>query len=632
MTKPDLTKKQWVQLIKRAQLGEPQAFEDICRWKIPSILFICNDILHSWEDAEDATQEILLQMQNNLNSLTTPEAFPAWLNRLSVNTCWTMRRKQMKEPYKNSLDEAGAEVQDFSLEALPAELLETKESQWRVVDAVKSLPYHYRMPIFLYYYEGLKIDEIAEALEITPAAAKHNIQRGRLALKNKLKIKDNHSNNMPMAMIMPAILDNTEMAIAKQHGANVLSSMGISPTPVFSTSRAAMRSGKILGMIAAGTVLTIALITAAVHKDSPDNTPPFYEQAAAASQQAPAQPSPRPSSPASSANVPSGAEPAPQQSQIQTTLVQDQQAPASLVPAISAEGTAIRGRIYLEIPTHEKSSSIWNIPGISVQLYHTDQPDQVLKTTQTMAAPYLGWYMFESLAPGQYFVKPLLPVYLTHQEKQNGFLHGQIPVDAKASQILTLDIPVKQTGSIAGGIVSRHPALENQLSGIAVMLYSDENTLLMQTTTQADGRYLFASPPVLEEKQYILRFTLPENTNIPLGRSSLSIEVSPGEDFVAENVEIKETLPPMVTIAVVGSSASPTPARETAFAIKTTGTKPVSLEWYVEDSGGLVVASGHGKTPGSLLNTLQAGEYFLTVHAADGTDTMFTGQEILYLA
>lgn len=635
MKKNTLTQKQWVQLINRARQGEKQAFEEICILKTSSILFVCNDVLHNWEDAEDATQEVLLQMQSSIKRLTTPEAFPAWLNQLSLNISWMMRRKQMNQPFNISLDESEMEFQDFSSDALPAELLETKESQWRVMEAIKSLPYHYRMSIFLHYYEGLKINEVAEAMEITPAAAKHNIQRGRLALKEKLLTKEKDGTTIPIAAFMPVIFDKTEMELAKLHSVNVLKALGITPALTTGPATAVMTIGKVVGTFAA-TVLLAGTLLVAMPPNEPSHNALAKEPVAADKNSAPvAEEGQAPSNPTlfpsfSGEATSSGLAPQPTQSQ---PSLEEKEKPTPSLPSVSSKGTAVMGRIYF----NNSTGSIGSIPGITVQLYRADTPEKVLKTTQTLAGQYAGWYVFESLEPGSYIVKPLLPLYLSSSEGdsilQNGLIskNGQTVFEAKANQVLTLDLPVSQLGNVSGRLVTSQPGISSQLSGIMVKLYSDENYLVMQTTTQADGSYRFDSPPVFQTGEYTLQFALPADVQLTVSQSSLSVTISPGENVTVQDIAVSDTLPPVVTIQTSGTVNAPTVNRETAFIIPATDAGPIIVEWVVEDSNSLPVARGQGRTPGSQLNALPAGEYVLTVTAKDSANTIITAQRILYL-
>lgn len=55
-----------------------------------------------------------------------------------------------------------------------------------VLDAVNSLPPHYRAVIYLYYYEGYQAAEIGQILGVPTATVHTRLARGRAKLKAML--------------------------------------------------------------------------------------------------------------------------------------------------------------------------------------------------------------------------------------------------------------------------------------------------------------------------------------------------------------------------------------------------------------------------------------------------------------
>ena len=51
------------------------------------------------------------------------------------------------------------------------------------LDAVMALPEDYKLPVYLYYYEGYQAAEIAEMLGVAPATVRSRLSRARQKLK-----------------------------------------------------------------------------------------------------------------------------------------------------------------------------------------------------------------------------------------------------------------------------------------------------------------------------------------------------------------------------------------------------------------------------------------------------------------
>ena len=62
-----------------------------------------------------------------------------------------------------------------------------EESDDELMSAVTRLPIRLREVIILYYYQGLKVNEVAEALGISQPSVSQRLKRGREKLKDALE-------------------------------------------------------------------------------------------------------------------------------------------------------------------------------------------------------------------------------------------------------------------------------------------------------------------------------------------------------------------------------------------------------------------------------------------------------------
>lgn len=126
-------------------------------------------------DAEDVFQEVFLKLLRYKKTIISEEHLKAWLIRVTLNQC---KSKAMLNWNKRvvSLDEVAE-----------ASAPEEKEDYSEVYEAVRNLPQKYREVIYLYYYDGYKINEIADILQRSEATIKTQLSRGRGLLNNTLK-------------------------------------------------------------------------------------------------------------------------------------------------------------------------------------------------------------------------------------------------------------------------------------------------------------------------------------------------------------------------------------------------------------------------------------------------------------
>jgi RNA polymerase sigma-70 factor (ECF subfamily) len=180
-------------LIERVRSGENEFFLELIRPYERSVYLLAYSVLKNEADAEETAQEAVLKAFKNLQQLSSPERFKAWLMQIAVNEARIRRRKDRKHLYESideSLEQAETgEVMPRQLadwREIPSEALERKEMRDRLNKALFDLPEIYREIFLLRDVQGLNEGEAAEVLGISMSAAKARLHRARLQLREKL--------------------------------------------------------------------------------------------------------------------------------------------------------------------------------------------------------------------------------------------------------------------------------------------------------------------------------------------------------------------------------------------------------------------------------------------------------------
>ena len=120
------------------------------------ILRLSYTYLKSTQDAEDICQTVFLKLLTGGMVFDSPEHEKAWILRTAANAC------------KDAL--RAAHRRCVGLEAV-AEAAAPEPPDSAVLDAVMALPEKYREAVYLYYYEGYSVREVAALLGRSEAAA-----------------------------------------------------------------------------------------------------------------------------------------------------------------------------------------------------------------------------------------------------------------------------------------------------------------------------------------------------------------------------------------------------------------------------------------------------------------------------
>lgn len=123
-------------------------------------------------DAEDAVQNAMLRLWRTDTAFEGGEHLRRWIIRVTLNEC----RRITGHPWRR---------RSVPLESCPEPVLEDREKR-ALWEAVVALPEKYRVPLYLYYYEGYAVDEVGELLDLKPSTVQTRLARGRERLKKLL--------------------------------------------------------------------------------------------------------------------------------------------------------------------------------------------------------------------------------------------------------------------------------------------------------------------------------------------------------------------------------------------------------------------------------------------------------------
>lgn len=125
-------------------------------------------------DAQDICQTVLMKRIERADAFETDEQEKAWLLRVAVNACKSLKRSAWFRRTVGLEDGLRSTV----------ELPEDDESG--LFAQVQKLPSHYRQVIYLHYYEGYQVKEIADLLGQSPNLVSAHLSRARAKLKDEL--------------------------------------------------------------------------------------------------------------------------------------------------------------------------------------------------------------------------------------------------------------------------------------------------------------------------------------------------------------------------------------------------------------------------------------------------------------
>jgi RNA polymerase sigma-70 factor (ECF subfamily) len=180
-------------LIRAAQEGDQDAFEQLVRAYDQSVLRLAMNLLRSPEDAHDVYQEAFLRVYRNLNNFRFDCSFHTWLYRIVTNLCLDQLRKRKVRKEEPSvlttpdgpLDRMDA-VPEERVDGDPQRHLFSGQVRQRVKEVLGQLTPRERSVFELRHYQGLRLRRIGEILGTTEEAAKNCLFRATQKMRAAL--------------------------------------------------------------------------------------------------------------------------------------------------------------------------------------------------------------------------------------------------------------------------------------------------------------------------------------------------------------------------------------------------------------------------------------------------------------
>ena len=157
-----------VALVKAAQKGDMQAFEELVARHRDKIYARAFSMMRNQEEAIDLSQEAWVKAWQRLKQFQGDASFVTWMTRIVINLCLDQLRKQkrLRAESIEQLDEelGGVERQMPVVTPNPTERLERSELRQRIDKALGQLSYEHRTVLILHEFEELEYKEIAKRM------------------------------------------------------------------------------------------------------------------------------------------------------------------------------------------------------------------------------------------------------------------------------------------------------------------------------------------------------------------------------------------------------------------------------------------------------------------------------------
>ena len=168
------SQRQEASLIKAAQAGDKRAYHSLYDIHSGRVYALCLRLTGERALAEDATQEVFIQLWRNLSNFDGQSRFTTWLHSVSANVTISYIRKQ-RNWFQRMFNIDGSDAEFHEAERCSSEV--------DLDELIQRLPERARLVFVLHAIEGYRHEDVAEMLNMAVGSSKAQFHRAKQLLK-----------------------------------------------------------------------------------------------------------------------------------------------------------------------------------------------------------------------------------------------------------------------------------------------------------------------------------------------------------------------------------------------------------------------------------------------------------------
>ena len=166
-------------LVERCRAGDEHAFQELVDRHKDLVFALIARTVQDRTRAEDLAQDVFLRVHRGLPYFRGEARLSTWIYRIVANVCLQDHGKASPTVSLDNDRKPAPGAADRQFDDL--------ELRDRLEKAIARLPAHYRLVIAAHYLQGLRYEDLAEALELPLGTIKTQLHRAKQQLRRLLE-------------------------------------------------------------------------------------------------------------------------------------------------------------------------------------------------------------------------------------------------------------------------------------------------------------------------------------------------------------------------------------------------------------------------------------------------------------
>ncbi len=171
------------ELVRSMADGDQAAFEVFVHRYHRPLQGYLERMLQDADKAEDLVQDTFVRLLRRLQQGEIPGQIRPWLYRVALNLC---RDYWRSSGYRSEMNRLAQPPEHKDTNPSIVEIYERQETRTEILQSLNSLPESQREIVILRFYQDLKLQEIAEVLDMPLSTVKTNLYNALKKLKKRL--------------------------------------------------------------------------------------------------------------------------------------------------------------------------------------------------------------------------------------------------------------------------------------------------------------------------------------------------------------------------------------------------------------------------------------------------------------
>lgn len=179
-----------IQAVEQMKSGNEAGFNTVYSQTYNNVYFRARQLMKNEEDAQDLVQIVFVEAYRNIASLQAPEALHQWLYEITYRQGMKLFRKKKDVLLTEEAETVFDIIESEDVSTMPELTADQKATSEIIRGIIEELPELQRAAVVAYYFDNMKVEQIADVMECSAGTIKSRLNYARKYIKERVEEKE----------------------------------------------------------------------------------------------------------------------------------------------------------------------------------------------------------------------------------------------------------------------------------------------------------------------------------------------------------------------------------------------------------------------------------------------------------